>query len=82
LRAGGLPGLSGVLKAARVWKLCQNAFGFDGVFRALVRSSAGALPEFDEFQWITDSRVPVMYWSPILSGLSYDITLEWVIYQS
>jgi hypothetical protein len=32
LRAGGLPGLSGVLEVARAWKLCQNLFGFDRVF--------------------------------------------------
>jgi hypothetical protein len=27
----------------------RNLVGFDGVFRALVRSSAGALPEFCKF---------------------------------
>jgi hypothetical protein len=49
LRAGGLPGLSGVLQVARAWKLYQNPFGFDGASRALVQSSAGALQEFCEF---------------------------------
>jgi hypothetical protein len=71
----------GVLRAARARKLCQNLFGFDGVFRALIQSSEGALPEFYEFRQRTDSRVPLVYWSPGLSGLSYDITSEWVICQ-
>jgi hypothetical protein len=34
---------------ARAQKLCQNPFGFDGVFQALVWSSAKALLEFYEF---------------------------------
>jgi hypothetical protein len=37
MRAGGLPGLSEVLRVARAWKLYQNPFGFDDVFRALVQ---------------------------------------------
>jgi hypothetical protein len=82
LRAGELPSLLGVLRVARAWMLCQNLFGFDGVVRPLVWSSAGPLPNFYEFQQRTDSRVPLVYWSPGLSGLSYDITLEWVICQS
>jgi hypothetical protein len=49
LRVGGLPSFSGVLRVARARKLYQNPFGFDGVFRALVRSSEGALSEFCEF---------------------------------
>jgi hypothetical protein len=32
LRAGGLPGLSGVLRVAQAWKICRDPFGFDGVF--------------------------------------------------
>jgi hypothetical protein len=32
MRAGGLPGMSGVLEVVRAQKLCQNPFGFDGVF--------------------------------------------------
>jgi hypothetical protein len=43
LRARGFFGLSGVLGVAQVWKLCQNLFGFNGVFHPLVRSSAEAL---------------------------------------
>jgi hypothetical protein len=34
LRAGGLPGMSGVLRVVRALKFCQNMFGFDGVFWA------------------------------------------------
>jgi hypothetical protein len=49
LSAGGLPDLSGVLGVAQARKLCKNPFGFDGVFRALVRSSVGALSGFYEF---------------------------------
>jgi hypothetical protein len=74
--------MSGVLRVAQARKLYQNPFGFDGVFRALVRSSAGALPEFCKFQQRTDSRVPLVYWSPGLSRLSYNITSELVICQS
>jgi hypothetical protein len=59
----------GVLRAARAWKLCQNLFGFDGVFRALIQSSEGALPEFYEFRQRTDSRVPLVYWSPGVGDL-------------
>jgi hypothetical protein len=61
LRAGGVPGLSGVLGVAWARKLCQNPFGFDKVFRALVRSSAGALREFYEFWQRVDYRVPLVY---------------------
>jgi hypothetical protein len=61
LRAGGLPGLSGVLRVARAQKLCHNLFGLDGVFRAPVWSSAEAMPEFSEFQQGADSRVPLVY---------------------
>jgi hypothetical protein len=50
MRAGGPPGLSGVLRVARAWKLCRNPFRFDRVFRALVKSSERALPEFCEFR--------------------------------
>jgi hypothetical protein len=32
LRAGGLPGLSGVLRVAQAWKICRDPFGFDEVF--------------------------------------------------
>jgi hypothetical protein len=46
----------------------MNPFGFDGVFRALVRSSAEALPEFYEFQQRADSRVPLVYQDFGLSG--------------
>jgi hypothetical protein len=49
MRAGELPGLSRVLGVAQARKLWQNPFGFSVVFRALVRSSAGALLEFYEF---------------------------------
>jgi hypothetical protein len=49
LRSEGLPGLSGILGVARARKLYRNPFRFDKVFRALVRSSAGVLPEFCEF---------------------------------
>jgi hypothetical protein len=55
LRAGGLPNLLGVLKVGRAWMLCRNPFGFDGVFWALVRSTAEALSKFCEFQQRTDS---------------------------
>jgi hypothetical protein len=41
--------LSGVLGVPRARKLCRNLFGFDGVFQALVRSSAEAVSEFYEF---------------------------------
>jgi hypothetical protein len=61
LRARGLPGLSGVLRVAWAWKLCQNPFGLDGVFWALVWSSVGALLELCEFWQRTDSQVPLMY---------------------
>jgi hypothetical protein len=61
LRAGGLSVLSGVLRVARARKLCRNPFRFDGVFQALVRSSAGALPKFYEFWQRADSRVPLVY---------------------
>jgi hypothetical protein len=74
--------MSEVLRVARARKLCQNPFGFNRVFLALVRPSAGALSEFYEFRQKTDSRVPLVYWSPDLSRLSYEITSEWVIYQS
>ncbi len=36
MRAGGPLGLSGAFLVGQVWKLYQNPFGFDGVFRALV----------------------------------------------
>jgi hypothetical protein len=64
-----------------VRKLCRNLFGFDGVFCALVQSSAEALSKFYEFLQRADSRVPQVYRD---SGLSdnHDITSEWVIYQS
>jgi hypothetical protein len=68
MRAGGLPGWLGVLRVARVWKLCRNPFRLDGVFRALVWSSAGALPQFCEFQQRADSQVPLVYRDPGLSG--------------
>jgi hypothetical protein len=68
LRAGGLPGLSGVLGVARAWKICRNPFRFNGVFRALVRSSAGALPEFYELWQRADSQVPLLYRDSSLSG--------------
>jgi hypothetical protein len=68
LRTRGLSILLAVPKVARVWKLCRNPFGFDGVFWALVRSSAGALPEFCEFRQREDSRVPLLYRDPGLSG--------------
>jgi hypothetical protein len=74
LRARGLPGLLGVLRVARAQKLYQNPFGFDEVFQALVRSITGALLEFCEFWQRTISQVPLVYWSPGLLGLSYDIT--------
>jgi hypothetical protein len=48
-RAGGFHGFLGVLEVAQARKLHQNPFGFDGVFRALVGLSAGALPELCEF---------------------------------
>jgi hypothetical protein len=64
LRARELPGLVGLHSVARAWKLCQNPFWIDGVFQALVRSSAGALLEFCEFRQRTDSRVPLVHWSP------------------
>jgi hypothetical protein len=68
LRAGGLLGLSGVLGIAQARKLYRNPFGFDGVFRALVRSSAEALPEFSKFRQRADSRVPQVYLNSNLSG--------------
>jgi hypothetical protein len=49
MRARGLLGLSGLLGVAQAWKLYRNQFGFDGAFRALVRSSEGALLEFCKF---------------------------------
>jgi hypothetical protein len=52
----------GVLGVALAWKLCQNLFGFDGVFQAQVRSSA-------ELCRNSDSRVPLVYRD---SGLSRD----------
>jgi hypothetical protein len=82
MRAGGLPALSGVLRVAQAWKFCQNPLGFNKVFEALVRSSAGALLKFCEFQQRIDSRVPLECLSSSLLGLFYDITSEWVIYQS
>jgi hypothetical protein len=51
-----------------VWKLYQNTFGFDEVFRALVRSSAGALPKFCEFLQRADSQVPLVYRDSVLLG--------------
>jgi hypothetical protein len=60
--------LSGVLGVARARKLYQNVFGLDGVFQALVRSSAEALPEFYEFRQRADSRVPLVYQDSGLSG--------------
>jgi hypothetical protein len=41
--------LLGVLGVARAWKLYWNPFRFDGVFLALVWSSAEALLEFYKF---------------------------------
>jgi hypothetical protein len=67
MRVGGLPGLLGVLEVPRARKLCQNPFGFDGVFHALVRSSVEALPEFYEFRRGANSRVRLVYRD---SGLS------------
>jgi hypothetical protein len=49
--------MSGVLWVAQAWKPCQNPFRFDGVVWALIRSSAGALPESCKFQQRTDSWV-------------------------
>jgi hypothetical protein len=71
LRAGGLPRLSGVLGVARAWKICQNLFGFDGVFRALVRSSVEALPKLCEFRQRADSRVPLVDQDLSLSGYTW-----------
>jgi hypothetical protein len=67
LKAGGLPGLSGILGVAQVQKLCRNPFGFDRVFCALVWSSAKALPEFYEFRQRADNRVPLVYQGSSLS---------------
>jgi hypothetical protein len=53
--------MSGVLRVARARKLYRNPFGFNGVFQALIRSSAEALPELCEFQQRADSRVPLVY---------------------
>jgi hypothetical protein len=82
LRVGGLSGLSGVLRVARAWKFYQNPFKLDAVFWALVRSSVGAVTEFYKFWQRTNSSVPLVYLSPDLLGLSYDIISKWVIYQS
>jgi hypothetical protein len=58
--------LSGV-RVARVQKLYRNLFGFDGVFKDLVRSSVEAPSEnFDR----ADSRVPLVYRDSGLSGYS------------
>jgi hypothetical protein len=61
LRVERLLGLSGVLGVDRARKLYRNPFGFDEVFRALVQSSARALPEFYEFRQRANSRVPLVY---------------------
>jgi hypothetical protein len=60
--------LSGVLGVAQARKLCQNPFGFEGVFQALIQFSAKALPEFYEFQQRADSQVPLVYRDFSLSG--------------
>jgi hypothetical protein len=41
-----VPGLSGLLGVAQARKLYRNPYRFDGVFQALVRSSAEALPVY------------------------------------
>jgi hypothetical protein len=66
--AGGHPDLLGILGVAQARKLCRNPFGIDGVFRALVWSSAEALPEFWKFQKRANSRVPLVYPDFSLSG--------------
>jgi hypothetical protein len=70
MRSRGLLGLSGLLGVAQAWKLYRNQFGFDGAFRALVRSSEGALSEFCKFRQRADSRVPLVYQDSGLSGYS------------
>jgi hypothetical protein len=59
----------GVHRVAWARKLCRNPFGLDRVFRALVRSSVGALPEFCEYQQRADSRVSPMYRGLWLVGI-------------
>jgi hypothetical protein len=51
-----------------VRKLYRNPFGIDGVFQALVRSSAKALLEFCEVRQRADSQVSLVYQDFGLSG--------------
>jgi hypothetical protein len=55
LRAGGLPGLSRVLRVARAWKLSRNLFGLDGVDED-INTSATIIPSVEIVNPITRSR--------------------------